>query len=511
MRLMRLSKFTEKFMSETNDQKPDHEQVSKDKENVRKNNQGRRNAGQGRGQNRQNARQSENSEGQLSEKNGQDPENSESDATPRIYEDVSEDKPEKQGVSGPVVKNAEAPEKKLNKSASQLTPGKRKLRKLRDNPGAFFKDSGVFGNALKGVSYTWAKFGLFSVVLLLCALVIVYFGVVATDRYATETQFVVKQSDSNDLALSGLASLGSVAPTMRDAYIIEEFIQSRDMVMALDKALNLRAHYQSPDIDYFSRLEADATTEEFVEYYRDRVEVRHDELSDIVYVEVQAFSPEFSLAMGRELLQVSEQFINGLGDKMVREQMAYAETEVTRAHNVLQDQQKNLLTFQDENRLYSPEQEGGAILQAVNSLQAQIITEQAKLKNMLATIREDTPLIKAQRDLIRSLQQQLEEEKQKLASPDEESFNKVNVEYGEIELQAALAADLYKSSLAGLESVRSEAYRKLKHLLIVQSPSLAEESKYPRRIYNILTWVIVIVAVYLLTMLVTAIVREHSE
>lgn len=495
-------------MSETNDQKPDQEQVSQNTGSHPKSNKEPGAESKARGQNTKPSQKTESQDSVTEKKDSGGADAHEKSRRETVAPVDNSAKPSASESAS--VKNV-TPGTGKEKQAGGMSRGERKLRKLRNNPGAFFKDSGVFGNALKGVSYTWAKFGLFSVVLLLCALVIVYFGVVATDRYATETQFVVKQSDSNDLALSGLASLGSVAPTMRDAYIIEEFIQSRDMVMALDKALNLRAHYQSPDIDYFSRLEADATTEEFVEYYRDRVEVRHDELSDIVYVEVQAFSPEFSLAMGRELLQVSEQFINGLGDKMVREQMAYAETEVTRAHNVLQDQQKNLLTFQDENRLYSPEQEGGAILQAVNSLQAQIITEQAKLKNMLATIREDTPLIKAQRDLIRSLQQQLEEEKQKLASPDEESFNKVNVEYGEIELQAALAADLYKSSLAGLESVRSEAYRKLKHLLIVQSPSLAEESKYPRRIYNILTWVIVIVAVYLLTMLVTAIVREHSE
>lgn len=485
-------------MSETNNQQPENARVSADQSNADKGEQGTRTSDQA----------AESSVGTKSEASAP----ADADLPKQVNPSKSEaERAQQQRAAVTDKSDKQSPGEENKDNPPVMSRNERKLRKLKNNPGAFIKDSGLVGNALKGVSYTWAKFGLFSIVMLMCTLVIIYFGFVATDRYATEAQFVVKQSDSNDLALSGLASLGSVAPTMRDAYIIEEFIQSRDMALSLDRALDLRGHFQSPDIDYFSRLAEHATTEEFVNYYRDRIEVRHDELSDIVYVEVQAFSPEFSLDMGRVLLQVTETFINGLGDKMVREQMEYAESEVTRAHNVLQDQQKNLLTFQDENRLYSPEQEGGAILQAVNSLQAQIITEQAKLKNMLATIREDTPLVKAQRDLIRSLQDQLEEEKLKLASPDKESFNKVTVEYSEIELQAALAADLYKSSLAGLETVRSEAYRKLKHLLIVQSPSLAEESKYPRRVYNILTWVVVIMAVYLLTMLVTAIVREHSE
>ena len=215
--------------------------------------------------------------------------------------------------------------------------------------------------------------------------------------------------------------------------------------------------------------------------------------------------------MSRQLLLISEEFINGLGDKMIREQLEYAQEAVTRAHGVLQEEQKKLLDFQDANRLYSPEQEGGAILQAVNNLQAQIIGEQAKLKNMLATMHDSIPAVKSQKDLIRSLEAQLQEEKKKLASPDAESFNKVTVEYGEIELEAALAADLYKSSLASLETIRAEAYQKLKHLLIIQYPALAEESKYPLRLYNIVTWSLVILVVYLLTILILAIVREHSE
>ena len=363
----------------------------------------------------------------------------------------------------------------------------------------------------KKLQKTIAGTGLSGLALLIIGSVIIYFGFIASDRYATETQFVVKQSGSSEVAFAGLASFGSVSGSMQDALIIKEFILSREMAVALDSALDLRAHYQNDSIDWFSRLPEGASTEQFIQYFQERIEVHHDEMSDILYVEVQAFTPEFSLDMSRELLLISEQFINGLGDKMIREQLEYAQEAVTRANAVLQEEQKKLLDFQDANRLYSPEQEGGAILLAVNNLQAQIITEQAKLKNMLATMHESIPAVRTQKDLIRSLEAQLQEEKKKLTSPDTESFNKVTVEYGEIELEAALATDLYKSSLASLETIRAEAYQKLKHLLIIQYPALAEESKYPLRLYNIVTWTLATLVVYLLTILILAIVREHSE
>ena len=34
---------------------------------------------------------------------------------------------------------------------------------------------------------------------------------------------------------------------------------------------------------------------------------------------------------------------------------------------------------------------------------------------------------------------------------------------------------------------RIEAYRKLKHLLVISQPSLAQDAEYPRRLYNLAT------------------------
>ena len=38
-----------------------------------------------------------------------------------------------------------------------------------------------------------------------------------------------------------------------------------------------------------------------------------------------------------------------------------------------------------------------------------------------------------------------------------------------------------------LEQARIEAYRKLKYLVVVDSPSLAEEAEFPKRLYNIVS------------------------
>ena len=176
----------------------------------------------------------------------------------------------------------------------------------------------------------------------------------------------------------------------------------------------------------------------------------------------KTFNAEYSLQVANALLQISENFINDLGSKMVQEQMGYAQKEVERSYKVLRDQQSSLVSFQDKFKLYNPEQQGGALVGAINELESEIIRQQTELKSLLAFMRGDAPEVKAKKIRIDALEQQLVEEKARLTDQDQQSLNKINVDFQEIKLNTELASDLYKNSLAGLEQVRTEAYRKFK-------------------------------------------------
>lgn len=392
-----------------------------------------------------------------------------------------------------------------------LSPLKRKVRKLKRDPKQFVIDSKAYVGTRKAAYIAWAKLGSFALVLLASILVVGYYTVIASPRYATSTQFVVKEAGTNETALMGIAALGTTSSSMRDALIIKEYVESREMAVALDKAIGLKAHYQNHEWDTLSRLSASATVEDYVDFYQKHISVRHDELSDIVHIEVQAFTPEYSLLLGQTLLEQSEQFINSLGDKMAKEQLAYAQKEVERLYTNMKNQQQQLVHFQNNNELYSPEEQGSALLTAIGNLQGKIITAQAKLKEMLAVMRDDAAEVKSQRILIKSLQQQLNEEQGKLTSDDQKSLNQITANFQEIKLNTELATGLYQAGLSSMEVVRADAYRKLKHLLIVQHPAQPETDQYPRRIYSIVTWFVSLLLVYLLGRLIWAIVKEHKE
>ena len=398
-----------------------------------------------------------------------------------------------------------------NESTEQKTARQRKLAKLKNKPMQFVKDSSAYDKAQKSIDYTWAKFGSFAIVILASILLVVYYTVVASPRYVSEAQFVVKEAGGQDSSLLGLSGLGAVSPGMRDALILQTFLQSRQMAVALDKSVSLKAHYERSDWDSLSKLSSNSTMEDYVEYYQNHVQVIHDELSDVLMVEVQTFDADYSLTVAQALLAISEKFINDLGSKMAGEQMAYAQEEVERSYAILTKNQSDLIVFQDKFKLFSPEQQSGALLTAINGIESSIITEETELKSLLAFMRNDAPEVKAKQIRVTALREQLAQEKKRLTSEDQQSLNKINVNYQEIKLNTELAADLYKSALAGLEVVRAEAYRKLKHLLVIEHPALAEEDKYPRRIHSILTWFIVLLLSYFIGRLILSIVKEHQE
>ncbi|BAJ00586.1 conserved hypothetical protein [Shewanella violacea DSS12] len=342
-------------------------------------------------------------------------------------------------------------------------------------------------------------------------LVIIYYSVIASPRYVSQVQFVVKQVSSSDIPVIGLAAIGTSSPSTRDALILQEYILSSEMALALDDLLNLKAHFQQNQWDILSRLKADSTQEEYIEFYQKHIKAVYNEMSEILLIEVQSFDADFSLKLAKAVLSTSETFINQLGEGMAVQQRQYAQSEVHRAYDELKRQQVSLLKFQDENNLYNPEIKSAALVEAVNGLESAIIKQKTELKSLQAYMRSDTAEIKSKEFQVAALEQQLNEEKLKLTNQDQLALNKVNVDFKELELNALLATDLYKSALASLQAIRAESFKNLKYLLVVERPKLAEQEKYPQRLYSIFTWFVAIILIYLVGRLIASVIKEHKE
>ena len=349
-------------------------------------------------------------------------------------------------------------------------------------------------------------------VLIPVMLIILYLMVYAKDRYQSSSLVLVKQvADAQVSDASGLGALFGVSNTSReDSQILKEYITSRDMVAKLNKILDLRTEFSSVNDPVFA-LSKDASVEELVKYYNKMVNIELDEQSMMLKVSNQSFSPEFALKLNKEILKQSDDFINQVSKSIAQEQQTFAEKQFNEATTQLDQARKKVLIYQNENEIFDPELQAKAVATLISSLQANLAQLKTEERTLLSYLTPEAPQIVALKSQIKSLEEQIEKESGKLTSPSSKKLNENVAEFEELKAQVGFAGDLYKISLVSLEKARLEASRKLKKLIVIAQPLMAQDALYPRKIYITFTSFILFNILFGIGLLVHSIVREHRE
>lgn len=386
----------------------------------------------------------------------------------------------------------------------------RKFRKLSHDPKRFVMDSSGFRIAHR----SWRrslKLGSFLWVVGIFCIAVLYFGVMVSDRYVSRADVLVKQADQIKMLPEALSILGVGGSSHQDVLLIQDYLQSWDLLSTLDRELDLKGHYQSHQADFFSRLSGDASREDFIEYYRKHLTLHLDDLSGVLTIELQTFDPVYSQRVVTLMLKESEQFINRLGHKMALDQLAFVEKEADRAYQRVQAEKNKVLAFQNSHQLLSPESTSSAQVGMINQIEAELVRQQTELKRLKSYMKSTAPQVVAVETSVNALNKQLQQEQGKLTGVDKDAMNEITASYQEVQARASLAADFYKTSLISLEQARVEAYRKIKHLLVISQPTLADTAEYPRRLYNLATVGVLLCLFYGLVVMGLATLREHQD
>jgi capsular polysaccharide transport system permease protein len=344
----------------------------------------------------------------------------------------------------------------------------------------------------------------------------VYLFVFAADRYVSESVVVVRQEGTAMAIPGGLDALsamfGTTTASSQDQYMLEAHILSIDMLRQVDEKLHLRQAYSSPQLDFIFRLDDDASQEAFLDYYRNRIEVTVEDGSGLLTIRTQGFTPEIAQAVNQEVVKISERFINESSHRLARDQMSFAESELENVRARLDDVRDRLLEFQEAHRILDPTAQAAANTGLTAQLQALQARHQAELKGLLAYLNEDAPQVQALEAQISGIRQQLQAER--LGSVTNENGVSLNVlagRYQELLAELEFVSDAYRGALTALETARIESTRKLKSLVLVESPALPESPEYPRRSYTLLALLMGLTLLYGIGRLIVATIEDHME
>ncbi|MEQ1711081.1 MAG: capsule biosynthesis protein, partial [Hyphomicrobium sp.] len=241
---------------------------------------------------------------------------------------------------------------------------------------------------------------------------IAYFGLVASDRYVAEAQFVVRTASkpSGSVGLGALLQATGLTRSNDEIYSVQSYITSRNAAMELRKRLPIDAIYGSAKADLIARYPSvifGPTLEELYDYLSWMISTSYSSTTGITTLQVQAFTPEDAQSVAMTLLQLGELTVNELNNRIRKDAVRVAEAEVKLAENRLVDAQVEITRFRNSEVTIDPASSLVILSELIARLGAELTKTEAQTREIAAAAATNPQLPSLQRRAT-AIKQQIE-------------------------------------------------------------------------------------------------------
>jgi len=345
-------------------------------------------------------------------------------------------------------------------------------------------------------------------------LAVIYYGLIASDVYISESRFVVRSPQrpvSSGIFGEILQGTG-ITRSQDDTYSVRDYILSRDALQELDEKLGVKNAFSSHAVDVFNRFPGlgwDTSFEEFYRYYGKHVGVEYDPVSSITILTVRAYTAKDAKKINDLLVQMSERLVNTLNDRSRQDLIRFSEEEVRIAAEKAKDASAALFAFRSKHSIFEPDKQAAIQLEGVAKIQEGLISTEAELAQ-LQRLSPNNPQIGALEGRADTLRKAMATEASKVTNGSG-SFSAKAPTFERLALESTFADKQLGSALAGLETARSEAIRKQLYLERLVQPNLPDKAMEPKRIRSTITALMLGLIAWGVLSLLVASIREHLE
>lgn len=316
-----------------------------------------------------------------------------------------------------------------------------------------------------------------------------YLFAVAKDQYASQAGFTVRTQETTSASdlLGGLANFagGSAAS---DSDILYEYISSQEMVVAVNRHVDLVKHYSSVwEEDRIFGLRPDARLEDLVDYWSRVVDISYDSNSGLIEILVRAFDPVTAHDVARAIVEESQIRINALNEQARADAMSYAEVDLDEALTQLKEARQALTEFRTRTRIVDPQADIQSRLGVMTNLQQQLAEALIEFDILQGTTIDSDPRLNKAERTIEVIRKRIEQERQDFASDDSsdggsgQDYPQLFAEYERLTVDLEYSEEAYRSALASLEAAKDNFSRQSRYLATYINPTTADTSTYPQR------------------------------
>lgn len=342
----------------------------------------------------------------------------------------------------------------------------------------------------------------------------IYFLIVASPLYVSESRFIVRTAgggggpSSFGIALQGVG-LGS---GQTDAFAVHEYIASTQAIEEVGQRIDLPLVLGRPGADFWARYPrfGESRSVEGLQKAMERfVTVGYDSTTGISTLRVQAFRPIDAQTLSLSLLEGGEALVNRLNERSQSDAVSNARLARDQAQQKLSGIQVQMTSFRNREQVIDPSRTALESSQLIGSLLATVAGLKAE-RSQISIEAPQSPLLQPLDNRIAAYERQIAAARSEVAGTSSSLAPQVGV-FEELTLRRELATEELTQATGALLVAEQEGRRQQLYLERIVSPTLPQKAVEPKRWISVLIVLVGTLLAYGVAWLVWAGVREHRQ
>lgn len=355
-----------------------------------------------------------------------------------------------------------------------------------------------------------------------------YYLLIAAPLYVSQSQFTVR-GKSVAVSVPILAAFtGQDQGGVTDSDAVANYIQSGEMLQALDRSDQLRKQYSSFRLDFLNHMPANATPEDFLAFYNKMINVSVDSDSNIITVKVISVNPQAAYSVNQAILKNTSAYVDNLSRKIRDEATRAAQQDLQKAMHDVIVARGAVTAFRQRTGVIDPNSYGQVAAGAAMSLEQQIYALRMQRASLLTYSTPGSPQVQQVDAQIAALQREIGQVNASLSGasqvagmdsapsvPSAGQTGKPLVkdlnEYQGLFARQVYAEQRLAVTQANYDQALSAAEQKSMFVVPVTNPNLPGKPTMPARIINILGALLLAAVTYAICKLAILSIRDHQN
>jgi len=344
-----------------------------------------------------------------------------------------------------------------------------------------------------------------------------YIVFIETERYESTSITLLKDlSKKQNMELSTML-LGQSSNTMQDSKVLELYIRSNEMFKFIDQEYALTEHYTSEKLDFYQRLDHNATLpshlaskRNLLKHYNNDLSVVFDEPSGTLSLSFVHTDPRIAKKILESIIKRSDKVINQFDKENAKVALHFIEKQRVENKALFIESIKKLVQYQNKHHTIDPNLDVERKSTILAELEGDLIKNEVEYNTKSKSYNLNGAEMKMLKEAVRTIRSSIQRVKKEMAG----SSSELNANVFDFELlknEMEFSKEIYRQVLINQEEIKIEVSQNAKHLIVVSKPTLADNYAYPDKVWDVFTVLIILIFLYSILITIITIIRDHKD